>query len=235
MSSDPPNESFAALFERSDRTVRKRGARVGETVQAVVVQAGQAGVFVELDGHRQGFIETVDLQAPDGTLRVAVGSTLHARVVRVDDEGIRLMPTVETAAEVGAAVALGGSAPDDAGVKIAVGQVVSGTVDRVESYGVFVQIEGTKGRAGRGLAPTSELGVARATDLRKAFPLGTKLTVKVVDMAQGRIRLSVRALKDDEERAAFDGFREAEKKAAAPPGFGTLGDLMRNTARGPRK
>jgi predicted RNA-binding protein with RPS1 domain len=105
----------------------------------------------------------------------------------------------------------------------------------VESYGVFLQIEGTKGRAGRGLAPTVELGVPRATDLRKAFPLGTKMTAKVVDMAEGRIRLSVRALKDDEERAAFDGFRESEKKAAAPQGFGTLGDLVRKAGQGSRK
>jgi small subunit ribosomal protein S1 len=241
VSSDRPNESFAALFERSQRSdkgERKRGARVGETVQAVVVQVGQGGVFVEMDGHRQGFIETVDLQAPDGTLRVAVGSTLRARVVRVDDEGIRLVPTVEAAAEVGAAVALGavaGGAPDDAQVKIAVGQVVNGTVDRVENYGIFVQIEGTKGRTGRGLAPTAELAVPRATDLRKAFPLGTKMRVKVIDLAEGRIRLSVRALKDDEERAAFDGFREAEKKAAEPQGFGTLGDLVRKATKGPRK
>jgi small subunit ribosomal protein S1 len=235
---DRPDDSFAALFESSNKVVRKRVARVGETVEATVVQIGQGGVFVEMSSGRQGFIETVDLKAPDGTLRVQVGSTLRARVARVDDDGIRLVPTIESAVEVGASVSVGalaGGAPDDTALKIAVGQVVHGTVDRVENYGVFLQIEGTKGRGGRGLAPTVELGVPRATDLRKAFPLGTKMTAKVIDMAEGRIRLSVRALKDDEERAAFDGFRQSEKNAAAPHGFGTLGDLVRKAGQGPRK
>jgi small subunit ribosomal protein S1 len=69
--------------------------------------------------------------------------------------------------------------------------------------------------------------VARGTDLRKAFPAGTKMKVKIVDLAEGRMRFSVRALKDDEERAEFEGFREKET-AAAPRGFGTLGDLLKN-------
>jgi small subunit ribosomal protein S1 len=111
---------------------------------------------------------------------------------------------------------------------VAVGQVVSGTVDRVESYGVFLQIDGTKGRAGRGLVPTVELGVPRGADLRKAFPLGTKLKAKVLDLAEGKMRLSLRALKDDEERAQFEGFQKQEKDTVAPTGFGTLGDLLKS-------
>jgi small subunit ribosomal protein S1 len=114
-------------------------------------------------------------------------------------------------------------------VKVAVGQVVSGTVERVESYGVFLQIDGTKGRAGRGLIPTAELGVARGTDLRKHFPLGTKLKAKVLDIAEdGKMRMSLRALKDDEERAQFESFRGKDKQAVEPRGFGTLGDLLKN-------
>ncbi len=229
MSSDHPEESFAALFEQTNKgTLRKRGARVGETLDVVVVQVGKDAVFVELDGQRQGLIEAVDLRAPDGTIKAAVGDRLRARVVQVDaEQGIRLAPTVQAAVEAGASVTVGGDSADPAAVKVAVGQVVSGTVDRVETYGLFLQIEGTKGRSGRGLLPTVELGVARGTDLRKTFPLGTKLTAKVLDMAEGKIRLSLRALKDDEERAHFDGFREQEKKTAAPQGFGTLGDLVR--------
>jgi small subunit ribosomal protein S1 len=230
MPSDRPEESFAALFEQANRgTLRKRGARVGETLDAVVVQVGRDAVFVELDGQRQGFIESIDLKGPDGTLKAAVGDKLRARVVHVDAEaGIRLAPTHQAAVEVGASVSIGAPGPEATAVKVAVGQVVTGTVDRVETYGIFLQIEGTKGRSGRGLAPTVELGLPRGTDLRKAFPLGTKLTAKVLDMTEGKIRLSLRALKDDEERAQFDGFVEQEKKkTVAPAGFGTLGDLLK--------
>jgi small subunit ribosomal protein S1 len=228
MSTDrPKDESFAALFEaKGQATPRRRGWRTGETVDAVVLQVGRDAVFVELEGHGQGFIEATDLQAADGALKVAVGDRLRARVVSVDrEQGVRLVPTVEAAVAAGAAVSLGG-AEDPAAPKISVGQVVTGTVDRIELYGLFVQIEGTRGRAGRGLLPAAELGVPRGADLRKLFPPGTKVTAKVLEIGEGKLRLSARAIKDDEERAQFDGFREQEKKKAAPQSLGTLGDLL---------
>ncbi len=226
MSSDRPEESFAALFEKTSQDApRRRGPRVGETLSVLVVQVGKDAVFVELDGRRQGFIEANDLRAPDGTIKAAAGDTLRARVAHVDPElGVRLTPTVEAAVAVGASVHLGPT-HEPAAVTVALGQVVSGVVERVELYGLFVQMDGTKGRTGRGLLPTFELGVARGTDLRKAFPIGTKLKAKVLEIGDGKLRLSLRALKDDEERAQFDGFREQEKKASTVQGFGTLGDL----------
>ncbi len=236
MPPDPPDK-FAALFEKTGRAAPPRGgARVGETLWATVVQVGKDSVFVDLDGRRQGFIEAGSLRAPDGTLKTSVGDKLQARVVRVDaDNGIELVPTVEAAVAAGASVSLGQPSHSAAAaveaVKIALGQAVSGTVDRVESYGLFVQIDGTQGRAGRGLLPTGELGVARGTDLRKAFPIGTKVKAKVIEIAEGRIRLSVRGLKDDEERAQFEGFREQEKKAELPQSMGTLGDLLKKRSR----
>jgi small subunit ribosomal protein S1 len=229
MSSDRPDESFAALFEQAGQgPPRKRNPRIGETLDVVVVQVGRDAVFVELDGRRQGFIESTELKAPDGTTRAAVGDKLRARVVQIDpDNGIRLAPTVEAAAAAGASVSLATAGePAAAAVTVAIGQVISGAVERVEAYGLFVQIEGTKGRVGRGLLPVVELGVPRGTDLRKAFPLGTKLKAKVIEIGEGKMRLSVRALKDDEERAQFEGFRDQEKKSApATHSFGTLGDL----------
>jgi small subunit ribosomal protein S1 len=233
MSSDRPNESFAALFEKSGNAgTPTRKARVGETLSVVVIQTGRDAVFVELDGQRQGFIEAANLRAPDGTLKAAVGDRLQARVVRVDPEnGIELVPTVAAAVAAGASVSLGPvggpAANEPEPVKIALGQVISGSVDRIETYGLFLQIDGTKGRAGRGLVPTSELGTPRGADLRKAFSLGTKMKAKVIEMTEGRIRLSVTALKDDEERAEFEGFREKGRKADAPQSLGTLGDLLK--------
>jgi len=231
MGTDRPDESFAALFEQSKRDVPSRsGPRVGDVVDVVVVQVGKDAVFVELDGRRQGYVESIDLRSPDGATKATVGDRLRARVVRVDDQGVRLAPTVEAAVAAGASVSLGAEGDADA-VKIAVGQLVSGVVDRVESYGVFLQLEGTKGRTGRGLAPVAELGTPRGADLRKHFPLGTKLKAKVIGLEEGKMRLSLRALKDDEERAEFDGFREKEKQGAEPRGFGTLGDLLKKRGR----
>ena len=107
---------------------------------------------------------------------------------------------------------------------LGVGSVVQGTVDRVEAYGVFLQIEGTRGKAGRGLIPNAELGTARGADTRKLFPLGAKLTAKVLETGEGKLRLSLRAVKEDEERSEFEGFRA---NVAAQSGLGTFADLLR--------
>lgn len=106
---------------------------------------------------------------------------------------------------------------------VQVGATVEGVVDRVETYGVFMQVDGTKGRAGRGLVPVAELGVARGTDLRKAFPEGTRLVAKVLETGEGRLRFSVKAAKDAEERGQYE---EARGKVGAVS-FGTLGDLLK--------
>ena len=146
------------------------------------------------------------------------------------------MPTVKAAVAAGVTVSVGANSKADS-LRVAVGQVVSGEVSRIEAYGLFIQIEGTKDRTGRGLAPTVELGVARGADLRKAFPLGTKVRAKVLEIAEGRIRLSLRALKDDEERAEFEGFKGKQQKAGEPGaepatrGFGTLGDLLKKRGK----
>lgn len=246
MPDDRKDESFAALFEQSGKTApRARRPRPGDVVQATVVQVGKEAVFVELEGRQQAFIEATELQDPEGKIGVAVGDSLEARVVRIDDEGVRVTPTMRAAVAAGATVELGAAAAgagagagraESAGgakaeiVRVAVGQVVHGVVDRVESYGVFVQLDGTKGRAGRGLVPTGELGVPRGADLRKHFPVGTKLKAKIVALEEGKMRLSITALKDDEERAEVEAFRGKEKPDTR--GFGTLGDLLK---RGPGK
>ena len=71
---------------------RGKGPRVGDVLDAVVVQVGKDAVFVELDGRRQGFIEAIDLRAPDGTMKAAVGDKLRVRVVRVDDRLLHDLP-----------------------------------------------------------------------------------------------------------------------------------------------
>jgi small subunit ribosomal protein S1 len=109
-------------------------------------------------------------------------------------------------------------------VALKVNAIVHGTVERIETYGIFVQVDGTKGRAGRGLVPNAELGVPRGTDLRKAFPEGTKVKAKVLETGEGKLRLSIKGAQDAEERAEFEA---AKGKAVAPRSLGTFADLLK--------
>jgi small subunit ribosomal protein S1 len=185
----------------------------GRVARGTVTRVVEFGAFVKLTAGVEGLLHKSEIGAR--ATMPKPGETIDVIVQSIDKSAkkISLVPAPD-------GFAVGAAVPE---TKVAVGAIVSGTVDRIETYGVFVQIEGTKGRAGRGLIPNAELGVPRGTDVRKTFPEGTKVTAKVVDTAEGKIRMSIRAAKDDAERADFDGFRE---KAKGPAKLGTLGDLL---------
>jgi small subunit ribosomal protein S1 len=236
--SDDRSDSFASLFEQSDAK-KIRQPRVGERIHGTVVLVGRDAVYVEVEGKREAFFEAADLRAPDGSLPVKVGDVLTAQVVSTTDGQIRLRrlfapppPPPAASAEpqapgAGVPASPPASAPSgapSAESSVVVGSVVRGKVERIETYGVFVQIDGTRGRAGRGLVPNGELGVPRGTDLHKTFPAGTPVVAVVLETGDRKLRLSIKAAKDAEERAQFE---ESKSKAAAPKTLGTLGDLLK--------
>ena len=106
--------------------------------------------------------------------------------------------------------------------------VLTGTVERLESFGVFVRL----GPGQTGLIPIAELGLARGTDLRKAFPVGTEIKVLVLTIEEGgrRIRLSHAQALGREERAETQAYlRETTKQG---DGFRlTLGERMKQAPR----
>jgi small subunit ribosomal protein S1 len=94
-----------------------------------------------------------------------------------------------------------------------------------ESAGLVVRVIGVTGRHGRGFIPAGHTGTERGTDLRKHFPPGTRLEAKVleIDPRRGEAKLSLRAFKEDTEKAAYQEYRASVAKASK---FGTLGDLL---------
>jgi small subunit ribosomal protein S1 len=190
---------------------------IGTVIAGSVSRVLDFGVFVRLVAGIDGLLHVSELggKVQDATTLFKGGETMNVVVRSVDRAArkISLAPAPE-GLSVGA---------DARGPALSIGALVQGTVDRQETYGIFLQIEGTRGRAGRGLVPNVELGTPRGADTRKLFPLGTKLTAKVLETGDGKLRLSLRAVKDDEERADFDGFRAQTNQK----GLGTLGDLLR--------
>ena len=214
--------SFAAMFEAQSAHPKKRRAlRAGDRVDAVVVQVGKDSVFVEVEG-AQAFFEASELR--DAHITLSVGDKVSANVVDVDTaQGLARLGRPRSLT--GATLAEAPAGTVASGPVVEAGAVVNAIVDKIETFSVFAQIEGTTGRSGRGLIPQSELGVARGTDLRKAFPVGTKVVAKILEVAaDGKIRMSVKGAKDAEERADFEA---AKGKAAAPATLGTFADLLK--------
>ncbi len=186
----------------------------GRVALGTVVRTSEHGLFVRLAPGVDGLLHVSELGKGD---KPAEGTELRVVPKKIDraSKKISLVPAPD-GAEVGALALPSGD--------VKVGAIVTGAVDRIEQYGIFVQIDGTKGRAGRGLVPLAELGVSRGTDLRKTFPEGTRVTAKVLETGEGRLRLSIKGANADAERADYEG---ALDKAQAPASLGTLADLLK--------
>ncbi len=199
------NRAFCPLSQAADRFLEDPKELIGQTFHFLVTEVRDGGKNVVLS--RRAFLKR---EAAEG--RLGDGGEGEGKV----------------AADPSApAKAKGNAAPKGPEVVIALGSVVKGTVDRIESYGVFLQIEGTRGREGRGLVPAAELGVPRGTDLRKKFPQGTVLTAKVLDVGEGKLRLSVRGALAAEEQAEFENAKVAlAKSGAGGTSLGTFADLL---------
>jgi small subunit ribosomal protein S1 len=190
----------------------------GKVVRGTVTRLLDFGAFVQLTPGIEGLLHVSELGGkvlhPSAVLKVGEQLTVVVRAVDKAARKISLVPAPD-----GLAVGADAQTPT-----LIVGSIVTGTVDRIESYGVFLQVEGTRGRVGRGLIPNAELGVPRGADLRKLFALGKTLSAKVLETGDGKLRLSLKAIEADQERADFDGYREATATAAK---MGTFADLFK--------
>jgi small subunit ribosomal protein S1 len=128
---------------------------------------------------------------------------------------------------IGLALAPEGATPgEQIESQVSVGTVVTGTVERIEPFGVFLRI----GPGQVGLIPNAEMGTPRNTDHRKGFPPGTEVKVAVLSIEDGgkRIRLSrAEALRREEEAEARSYKEDSSRKSG---GFGmTLGEALRRS------
>jgi small subunit ribosomal protein S1 len=187
----------------------------GRVVKGTVSRVTEFGRFVKVAPAIEGLLHTSEL-GKKAAASAKEGEELTVVVKKID----------RGAKKISLAPAPDGAVPGSTLVEthIALGAIVRGVVERIETYGIFVQIEGTKGRSGRGLVPSAELGVPRGTDLRKAFPEGTPVTAKVLETGEGKLRLSIKGAKADEERADFEA---ARGKVDAGASLGTFADLLK--------
>src|SRR5437764_6658310 len=194
--------------------------RERQVVRGRAVRAAEFGVFVELLPGIDGLLHASEIpRHRQAELREAVAATAEISVMIVTiDAGKR---------RIGLALAPEGAAVgQEMTSTVAVGAVLTGTVDRIEPFGVFVRL----GPGPTGRVPNAELGTHRGADHRKMFPAGAEMKVLVLAIEEGgrRIRLSREKALAHEEQAETQAYM---KDAAKKGGFGlTLGDVL-NQAR----
>jgi ribosomal protein S1 len=70
---------------------------------------------------------------------------------------------------------------------------VEGVVTGIVDFGIFVKVE----EGLEGLVHISEIDWALVEDLKKMFKVGDKVKVKIIDIKDGKISLSIKALKEN--------------------------------------
>ena len=173
-------ESWEALRSAlQDRTVYE--VRVKNTVNA--------GVVAYVEGIR-GFIPASQLAlhyVEEGELENYVGKMVKARVITVVEEAGKLVLSAKDVAKEEAAKVH--EAKLNALQK---GFITEGTITRIESYGCFVEI----GDDLTGLVHISQICNKFLKSPKEVVHLGMKVKVKVLDVAEGKIRLSMKQAED---------------------------------------
>ena len=102
---------------------------------------------------------------------------------------------------------------------VAVGSVLTGTVETLQGYGAFVRLENGLS----GLVHISQIAQKRIKHPAEILKEGQEVNVKVIAVKDGKLSLSIKALEEPEE--------EIEEKIEIPEAeeIGTtLGDLFKN-------
>ncbi len=190
---------------------------VGTRHSAKVARIQPFGAFVELESGVDGLIHTQDLSIT----RIESPSD----VVKVDDPIEVVVAHVDQSAhKIGLHPALKGDAANEAPQRVQPHKPVKAKVITIESGGLVVRILGVTGRNARGYVTAAGTGTPRGTELRKIFKVGQELEGKVleIDPRRGEVRLSIKAFSEDQERNAYQQYRQQLKAEAR---F-TFGDLL---------
>lgn len=197
----------------------KQKYAVGTKHRGKVVRLQAFGAFIELEPGIDGLCHTADLSIKpiEGPQEVVkVGDEIDVVVASSDPAGHRI----------GLHPALPAGSEDEPKQRVQLYKPIKAAVVQTSEAGLLVRILGVTGRAARGFIPAGQTGTPRGADLRKEFPVGQVLEAKVIDMdvRKSDVKLSVRALKDDAEKQAYQQYRAGVARDAK---FGTFADLMK--------
>ena len=182
-------------------------------VSGTVTKLMNFGAFVELEPGIEGLIHVSNLgmgrriNHPKEVL--SPGDQVDVRVLTIDKEAKRI----------GLELVVAGMESEP---ELTEGTVVSGVVDSIKDYGLFVSLPGRK----TGLLHVSEIGDGKTGDLRKRFEVGSSIDVQVlsIDAETKKIALSTKSISRTAEESQVNDFMKGKGRGSS---FGTLGDILR--------
>lgn len=106
--------------------------------------------------------------------------------------------------------------------KYKVGDVLDGEVTGAVDFGIFVKVESGL----EGLVHISELDWSLVENPRKLYNVGDKVKAKVIEIKDGKVSLSIKALKESPWKAAESKYKKGMKVSGIPIKYNKHGVLV---------
>ncbi len=106
----------------------------------------------------------------------------------------------------------------DAMAKLHPGQICEGTVDSIQSYGAFVELENGLSA----LIHISQMAERRIASPREVVKEGQKVTVKILKIQDGKISLTLKGLDKEDEEEIEEEIEKYVEKEEATTSLGSL-------------
>jgi small subunit ribosomal protein S1 len=188
-----------------------------EVVDAVVVEANNGGLIVELGKGVRGFIPTSQLDASrvyaSGVRQVGkdissevqkklnsmIGQQINTRISELNREKNRIILSEKMVTQERDL-----AQRDETLKKIKEGETLEGTISGITPYGVFVNAQGLEG-----LVHLSELSWDKVEDIGKLYSVGDKVNVMVIGVSDGgkRVAYSIKRLQKDPWSEAISKYK----------------------------
>ena len=187
---------------------------VGTVIEGTVKNVTDFGVFVGIAEGIDGLVHVSDLswnkriRHPKELYKK--GQTIQAVVLNIDREKERFSLGVKQ---------LTPDPWESVPEKFPVGSEITGKITNVTDFGVFVELE----EGIEGLIHVSEIGDKKIKTPLGLYEVGQEVTAKVINIAplERRIGLSIRRLKEDEEKGLYEEYTSKPRGAST-----TLGSLL---------
>ncbi|ARP43267.1 30S ribosomal protein S1 [Geobacillus thermodenitrificans] len=207
----------AVVEEEQERQQKELLSRLeaGQVLDGVVRRIADFGVFVDVGGF-DGLVHISQLshtRVAHPSEVVKEGDAVKVKVLAVDPEQGRLSLSIKEALP---------GPWEGISEKVKPGDVVTGTVKRLASFGAFVEIfPGVEG-----LVHVSQIANRRIGSPHEVLKEGDEVKAKVLDVneAEHRISLSIRALLEEETAAPAEDYSQYTK-VAETRGF-QLGEVI---------
>jgi small subunit ribosomal protein S1 len=188
-------------------------AIAGGTVYTVeVLEANKGGLLMTWQGIK-GFLPASQLtkehypRVPEGDkervlseLEKFVGKSLQVRIITADPKEGKLIFSERTNEEGGG----GTDSPVSVSEKYHVGDELTGVVTGAVDFGVFVRIDSNL----EGLVHISELDWGLVEDPRTFLKVGEEVRVKVIEVKDGKVSLSIKALRENPWKSASERYKK---------------------------